>query len=1307
MKKPTFSNLPYYLLSLLKSLFLTDLSNSSSSFKVQLCQRRLCFKTSFFSVNQFRAIVALVLFLFLHSSDVLGQNIVPFTPRYDKSIKGDMLLIGNNILNRDEGRKERPSDPFNADDQNNNDLNMQYIDVDSDNTTFSSSSARLTVPQASRSCYKVAYAAIYWAGIYDTPSVTSNSVNRNNLGKVKLKIPGQTTYSDITGTLIYDYYPNTSNGTQIPYAYYYDATALIKNLSSIEGDYTLANIISGRGTINGGFSAGWSLFVVYEDPNASAKYITSYDGFSWIQASSPPLSYDVTGFKTIPTGPVRAKLAFAALEGDVNIKNDSYFVNGTRISTADRPIDNFFNSTINTTAGAFTDRTPASGNTLGFETGIINLNNANNGIIANNDTKAKLELRTSGDGYGMFFNAFNVEIIEPKVVLTKIVQNSAGVDIGNQNVTLGQVLNYVIGLQNTGNDNATSVTIRDILPINTIFNYPADPSSISLPAGVTVKSYNAATREIVFDVDKSIVEVGDGVSNIRLRVQVVPSCNMLSDACSNSIDNQAFATYKGTLNPNFTISDDPSVNTNTGCLLTPKATNFLVGIDDCKFTKNEVLCGNSVVLTAANGYSSYKWSTAPFTKGGVTTGPIIGNSQTLTVTNPGTYYVYNTAIAPCLSITEEVTVTRFGGVTNNPIQKPVADQIVICPNDGKELPNIFLCGGDATRVIDISSVSAGSTVVWEKLNEASCAAVANPNCANESTSCTWTQVGTGSAYIANTSGQFRLTLNYPGGCFNRFYFNVYQNLLKPTETHRDIICNTKGNITVGGVGTGYEYSISNANGSTPTAYVSNNSFTINTAGLYTVFIRQIGVVNGCVFTIPNIQILQRNFNVSASVTQPLCFGERGSITVVANNGYPDYTYYLYDGATLVSSVGPISSPNHTFVDQTPGKSYRVRVTTADGCDSSQYPYINQPSSEVKATAAIVEPLTACSDGKIVVTAQGGNGPYQYLISGSTEYVSSGEFIITTPGTYSIQVVDRNNCNATATVTVPNNAKPTYDVNHTNSTCYGNGSQISIDNIVANGYSLSYSIDNGATFVTNPIFNNLYPGSYNVVVKYGITYMSQWNGQQTKYCTAPAVPITITGPTSAVTASGGVGELAGCSTSATGEPLGLLRITNVEGGNSPYSFSFDGGNTWQSSSEKYVPKGVYNLAVRDSNGCVFQIPYTVTLDPKPADPVIDDNVNTLYNCDGTATATVIVNNPASSGGTTYAYEYFMQKNKTGPIVPNSPIDSNVFTNVPSGNHNVIVQYNVKTVSSFSNLLQEDFGRGDDTTSPGINSAYCWE
>ncbi|OHT46547.1 T9SS type B sorting domain-containing protein [Flavobacterium tructae] len=1232
----------------------------------------------------------LLALIFFQSYVVISQNLKSFTPRFDKRLKGDMLLIGNNILNRNTNNRD-PEDAYNGSGYN-SDFSMEYIDIDNDNSTFSSSSATLTVPKPA--CYKIVYAGLYWGAILQQN-------DRTGIEKVKLKLPTGG-YNDITGQIVYDANAAPIGGdNNKAYACYADITSLVTGQANAQGLYTVANVKSSEGSNGGtGLSAGWSIFIVYEDPTLPAKYITSFDGFSGIGGATT-LDIPVSGFKTIPKGPVRVKFAFAALEGDQPIAGDYLQINGIPISatnaanTAIRASNNFFNSSVTYVDPAtdktedFLNRNPASTNTLGYDAGILNINNPGTllkpgGIVIdNNETSANIRLGSTQDVYFYYFNAFAVDIIEPHIVLTKIVKNSAGTDIGGQNVVLGQQLNYEIGIRNSGNDDAKSLTIRDQLPINIIFNYPADLNP--LPTGVTVQSYDPATRSIVFKVDESIVKANTLTEKvISFKVKVVPDCNSLSEACSNSIDNSAYATYKGTLNPDFQISDDPSVNTNTGCILTPKATNFLVGVDGCKYTANVTLCKDTVDLVAANGYTSYTWySDEARTKQ-------IGTGQTLTVKDPGTYYVYNLAAAPCRSIYQAITVTRFGATNTNPVipyaKAPYKGEVLICPNNGKELPNLFLCGANDSRLIE-THISDGSTLVWEKLDEASCTAPSSPNCANEGTSCSWTQVATGPNYLAKIAGQYRLTLNYAGGCFNRFYFNVFTNSLSPTEKHTDIICGKPGTITVGGVPAGYEYSI---NGTT---YQASNVFNVTTAGFYTVYIRLAGVTgNTCIFTVPNIQIRQRNFNVVQEVTQPLCYGEKGKIKVAVNDANAQYYYKLYNNGTLLSNVGPVPDSEYTFDNLNTDQNYVVEVTTDDGCKDTKYIYVGKVWNEYKATVALVEPLTACSDGKIRITTEGGNSPYNYFINSDTVFQTSNEFVVTAPGLYTIKIVDKNNCTIVRTITVPDNAKPAYTIDHTNSNCYDGSSKIEVKLTAgANGYTMGYSINGGVTFQSNPVFSNLQPGTYDVVVRYGI-------GTPIKYCTDPVQKITITGPTSAISASAGVAALAGCTLpdGSGANQGGKLRINNVQGGTPAYQFSFDGGLTWQASNEKDVLPGNFILQVKDALGCIFEIPYQVTLDPKPADPTITV-ADPVFGCNGMASTTVTVTNPSNN----YTYEYYING------TPNTPITNNVFTNVPSGTHTIKVKYKVTTVPTYSNLLTEDFGRGPDTTTPGIHPNYCWE
>ncbi|RYF24918.1 MAG: hypothetical protein EOO42_04795 [Flavobacteriales bacterium] len=1230
--------------------------------------------------------VLLAIVFLLISHEFFGQTpVVPFKTRYDNSIKGDMLLIGNNILS------QHKTNNYNTTTTANNDIsNMVNVDIDTDNTTVNSSSADLIVPSTT-GCYKIVYAGLYWSAVIKGTA---------SIDDVKFKVPGATAYENIKGTRIY--YQNATNGKTNSYACYADVTSLVSAQGT--GTYTVANVSTATGgrPNEEGLSAGWSLFVVYEDPKLPSKYITSFDGFSII-SSTNNLTIPVSGFKTIPSGPVRAKYAFSAIEGDRPYSGDFLQINGSTIGATNnagvaiRPSTNFFNSTvsyINTTTNTpelFTDRNPKSSNTLGFDAGILNIPNpanaANPGgtVIKNGDTSANIRLGSNLDIYYFYFNAFAVDIIEPKIVLTKIVKNDKGVDIGGQNVTLGQKLNYEIGFQNTGNDNATSFTIRDQLPINIIFNYPADLGP--LPTGVTVKSYDPATRNIVFNVANSVVKVGDPVKTIVFNVQVVPDCSMLSEACSNSIDNSAYATYKGTLNPTFTISDDPSVNTNTGCILIPKATNFLVGVDGCKFSANVTLCKDDVDLVAANGYSDYTWySDAAHTVQ-------IGKGQTFNVKNPGTYYVYNLAAAPCRSIYQEFVVTRFDNTATNPVI-PFADQVVNCPDGGKPLPNIFLCGNNASRLIKTNITASTTSIVWERLDTAICASN-NPLCANEDKDCTgWSQVATGPDYSANTAGQYRLTINYTGDCFIRFYFNVYENKLNATETHTDITCTKNGSITVGGVPSGYEYAIS-ADPSGPIgAYQASNIFSIATPGYYTVHIRQIGVTtNPCDFTIPGIQIRNRNLTITKTVTNATCSNGKGSIDVAANNVDGQYYYRIYNGATLVNSFGPTNDSHYVFANLNPGITYSIEVysgnisitggTVTSDCKVVETQALQAAPAAIVATAALTVPLTVCSDGKIVVTTTGGTAPYFYFVNGSTTFETSNEIIVTTPGKYDISVVDSNNCTTTTSITVTANPKPVYTVTKTDINCSGDKTQINVNVTNANGYTLEYSL-NGGTFTTNPVFNNLSGGTYSVVVRYTLSGTT---------CTDPAVSITIAEPANSLSASAGVSELAGCDPSGNG--FGKVRITNPQGGTPPYTYSFDGGNVYGPANEAYVAAGTYTLYVKDAKGCVFSMP-GVILDPKPADPTIAVGAP-VYNCNGTATSTVTVTN---GGGTNYTYEYYLDN------VLNTNTPPNVFLNVPSGSHTVSVKYNLVSVPTYSNLLLENFGSGLPTTSPGIASAYCF-
>ena len=1218
--------------------------------------------------------VILLTFMFLQSFLSFSQNVVPFTRRFDQDIKGDMLLIGNNILNRDTNTRN-PNNPYNGDNLN-SEFSMEYINIDNGATpgVFNSSSANLVVPNpiaTSAPCYKIVYAALYWGAVTKGTTPVTN---------IKFKMPSGG-YNDVVGSVIHN--STTAIGTSLPYACVADVTSLVTGAGNPnpEGTYTVGNVSTAEGTNGGtGLSAGWSLYVVYEDPKLPAKSITSFDGFSAI-SSTVNLDILVSGFRTIPTGPVRAKFAFSALEGDQGINGDYLAINGSILSavnnagTTIRGTNNFFNSSVTFIDPAtgktenYLNRTPNSSNTLGYDAGILEINNNGNAIIKNNDLSATINLRSTQDVYFYYFNAIALDIIAPNIVLTKQVFSDATLtnNIGNANVTLGQELFYAIGFQNIGNDAAENFTIKDILPININF----DPNNIIVPNGSGITyTYNATTRTIIFTIPKNLVEVNDPRYVIRFKVSVVPECNDLSDACSDKIQNTAYATYNG-VTSGIKVDEQQSLATFGACFLgTPAPTNFLVGLEDCIYTRDYQLCGSSVVLTAANGYDAYSWSTSPSGT------PVIGTTQSITVTQTGTYYVTNFAVAPCRTIRQVVTVSPAGSAVVNPVI-PFADQVVTCPNNGKLLPKIFLCGANASKLIT-TGVSDAISIQWQRLNEASCPAIGTDDCANENVSCTWDTVGTGPNYTADTSGQFRVVFNYAGGCFNIFYFNVFKNLLNPTAVSRDIYCTTIGQITVGGVpSTGYEFSL-DASG----PFQTSNVFSIPNPGSFTVYIRQQGIVsNPCLFSVPGIDIIRRNFTVSEFVTQPLCNGDRGTIRLAANDVRAQYFYTLTRNATVINSVGPIAASDFDFPNLTAG-TYTYEVRTEDGCVGTGSIEIREPVI-LTATVNPTKALT-CETGEITVTPVGGTSPFSYYVNGASSPQFSNVINTPTAGLYEILVIDFNGCKTTTSINVASVPKPVYNTVGTNVNCYNESTGVINFNMTnSNGYDVAYSINNGLDYGTSGVISGLSAGVYNTILKYTLDGVE---------CLETMMPITISQPSAALTASAGVSELAGCG--PAGEAR--VRITNPQGGVAPYEFSFDNQATWTTVNNDLKLPGNYILYVRDSNRCVFQAP--VTVDPAPAAPDINVATPVDFNCDGTATSTVTVNNP---GNVNYTYDYYIDN------VLNTNTPSNVFLNVTPGAHSIRVEYRLATVSTFSNLLFEDFGKGGYTTTPGINPAYCFE
>ena len=1225
---------------------------------------------------------------------------IPFTPLFQQTVKGDMIIVGNAILNKGDSRPANT--PYNGDHDNSR-INMEYTDVDNDPSTFNSSSADVKEPVST--CNKrVIKAYLYWAAAYTQERVDNQRnprLERSKFGQVKFKV-GNGAYHNLVGHKVYDGNHIVSstgwdqNKGQRAYVYRADVTNLLTNIGAT---YTVADMQAPFGTEDSGagYAAGWNLVIVYEDLARESRNITLFDGFSVVRSGRYP-DISISGFKTVPSGPVKARIGFAALEGEIGIYGDKLRINGTEISAPGRNQNNFFNSSITNETGANLDRNPKSTNLLGFDAGIFNLPNNGNNLLHNNATTATISPYTVQDSYYPFFFAFNVEVIAPHIVMEKRVYDVANNDVTNAtNIAFGASLRYKIRFRNTGNDDAKNLVITEVLP-NSLQN---KVTSINVPSGVTFTSYNTNTREIKFTVPNNLVKKFSAWQEISFGVQVANNCNDWRDPCANQIANSVSATYNGVENPTsdgFTTKSFPQAGSCDSGTAAP--TLFTVNTDftNCAYKETVTLCQANAVLTAADGFDSYKWEK--------TAGGNIGQKGTnrvLTVSEAGTYKVTKTK-AGCATMYEIYEVKPNPAEADHPIHKMIQNkqvngELYVCPDNGQYYPQVYLCGANASVNFKVS-ISNAINFVWQKKGTCNAAeATRFKECppSLESYNCTWANVhsnnGTTTQYTFNQEGDYRLVVTYSNGggnCVVYYYFKITKNNLAPKAEVKDVICTTKGLITIKDVpATGYQYALLQGT-STITNYQNSPNFPINNQGTYRVLIKQTVTKTTtvpCVFEIDNIFVKKREPKLKVTVTPMACANSKGGMRIELTDApYPPYDIVVSNNGSTVTKVTATTANPVNVVDFqnyfNDGR-YQVSLENTYGCTVTQTVEIKK-IPELKASATVLSPIM-CGTGVIRVTASGGTkgATYQFTRDGVTYFNNfTGDyydFEVTSAGTYNFTVVDANGCSTQTTKSIQTLPAPTFTVTDALIDC-GAKAKITFSEPQSTvTYTYEYSVD-GISFQSGREFVNLVPGkTYTPTLRY--KYGS------TASCTISSTRTMGNAIGGNLIASAGVEKLIGCGTGAN-EDKALVRFSNVQGGVKPYEYNF-GDGVWTTTHQRWLLPGTYNLSVRDKIGCT-RTNLKVVVPKKITEPVFTPSIT--YDCLGNGIVTL------GNNKSTYTYTY---------EIDGHPAGSNVFPNLTPGTHTITIKYADANPPSKNVLFLEDFGTGRNGGNEYINKAYYLE
>jgi gliding motility-associated-like protein len=285
-----------------------------------------------------------------------------------------------------------------------------------------------------------------------------------------------------------------------------------------------------------------------------------------------------------------------------------------------------------------------------------------------------------------------------------------------------------------------------------------------------------------------------------------------------------------------------------------------------------------------------------------------------------------------------------------------------------------------------------------------------------------------------------------------------------------------GQITVTATGGQTPYAYQWSKGGTTVVGAVQSSIAGQSSGVYEVKVTD---ARGCFTTDSRTLTQPTDLGVQVTPQNPQCFGDNGTITVLASGGTPGYQYSFDNGVTY--QVGASKS--------LPFGSYRVKVKDANGCEKAfaQNPVVLQQATAIAAT--IVSSNVSCwgsSDGTLTVNATGGSPT---MVGGSPvyQYLWNDDNLQTTKtasgldsGTYTVTVYDQFGCNRSFNqqVGTPKPVKVT-EVSKLDLTCFGNNSgRITVT--ATGGNVLSYRL-NALTPGTNSIFNGLSAGDYTLTV----------------------------------------------------------------------------------------------------------------------------------------------------------------------------------------------------------------------------------
>ncbi|MCB9332431.1 MAG: T9SS type A sorting domain-containing protein [Lewinellaceae bacterium] len=374
-----------------------------------------------------------------------------------------------------------------------------------------------------------------------------------------------------------------------------------------------------------------------------------------------------------------------------------------------------------------------------------------------------------------------------------------------------------------------------------------------------------------------------------------------------------------------------------------------------------------------------------------------------------------------------------------------------------------------------------------------------------------------------------------------------------TSVLNNVLCNggADGTATAsgtGGSGNGYSY-LWSSGANTDTADALS-------AGTYMVTVTD---SENCTST-ASVTITQPAvLNANATATGETSLGASdGTATAAPSGGTTPYTYLWSTSGTteMISGLAP--------------GNYTVTITDNNACTAVQTVTVNSFNCTISATTAVTNvSCNGAADGSATANVSGAAQPVTFLWSNGDTTATSSNLA---PGTYTVAILDANNCPAELSVQITSPAVLLANASATPETGIGLNNGTATAQPTGGTSPYIYMWSNGSTMQT---ITGLAPGPYTVTVT------DDHDCTVVRTVTVNAFNCNLGGSISTANIS--------CNGGNNGQATAVTT-----GGTAPISYSWSNGDTTQTTMNLAV--GTYTVTATDANGCETVSSATITEPP---------------------------------------------------------------------------------------------------------------